>query len=307
MLFKSINKASLYKLQQNYLLHNSCVLFKIFFKDCKNRSTKGTPLQALACAIINWNLHLQSKNNLSASPVFFCMLSKRINKANLYKLQQNYLLHNSCVLFKIFFKNCKKHFHKGYPLAGPCMCNYKLELALAIENNLSASPVFFFSFPLYNLELFVLIVIACFPKALTKQTFTNSKKLPSSKQLCSFENLFQKLQKTGPQRVPPCQILQASQHASETHENPCRTFQTWFHQKPIRIYAELFKHESPNMHQKPTRIYAGLLKHEWPNIHQKPMRIHAELFKHESANMNQKPCTSNQNIRKQHMQTTKQN
>ena len=36
----------------------------------------------------------------------------------------------------------------------------------------------------------------------------------------------------------------ASQHASETNENLCRTFQTWLanmHRKPIRIYAELFK------------------------------------------------------------------
>jgi single-stranded DNA-binding protein len=24
---------------------------------------------------------------------------------------------------KILYKNCKKQVHKGYPLAGPCICN----------------------------------------------------------------------------------------------------------------------------------------------------------------------------------------
>jgi hypothetical protein len=26
-------------------------------------------------------------------------------------------------LIKILYKNCKKQVHKGYPLAGPCICN----------------------------------------------------------------------------------------------------------------------------------------------------------------------------------------
>ena len=40
----------------------------------------------------------------------------------------------------------KKQVHKEYPPAGPCICNYKLELARANKKNLCASPVFFSCF-----------------------------------------------------------------------------------------------------------------------------------------------------------------
>ena len=60
-------------------------------------------------------------------------------------------------------------------------------------------------------------------------------------------------------------------------------------QKPLKIFAEPFKHESANMNQKPMRIYAEPFKHESANMSQKPMRIYAEPCKHESANMGQKP------------------
>ena len=40
-------------------------------------------------------------------------------------------------------KTITKQVHKGYPLAGPWIRNEKLELALAIKNNLSGSSMFF--------------------------------------------------------------------------------------------------------------------------------------------------------------------
>ena len=38
---------------------------------------------------------------------------------------------------KSVLKNAKQQVHKGYPLAAPCICNYELELAFVIRNNLS--------------------------------------------------------------------------------------------------------------------------------------------------------------------------
>ena len=74
------------------------------------------------------------------------MFFKRKNKANLYQIQ-NFTLFIKAGFFKqILLKNCKKQVHKGYPLAGPCICNYKLELALAIRNNLLGSSRHVFPF-----------------------------------------------------------------------------------------------------------------------------------------------------------------
>jgi len=53
--------------------------------------------------------------------------SKPLPNQNFYLVQKNVF----CI--KILFKKCKKQVHKGYPLAGPCICNEKLELALAIK------------------------------------------------------------------------------------------------------------------------------------------------------------------------------
>ena len=68
-----------------------------------------------------------------------CMFFKSKNKANLYQIQNFTLFKKGVFFIKILLKNCKKTVHKGYPLAGPCICNLKLELALAIKNNLSGS------------------------------------------------------------------------------------------------------------------------------------------------------------------------
>ena len=52
---------------------------------------------------------------------------------------------------KILLKQCTKQVHKGYPLAGPCVCNHRLELAFAIRNNLSGSSVFVFSLSFFKI------------------------------------------------------------------------------------------------------------------------------------------------------------
>ena len=116
------------------------------------------------------------------------MLLQNTNKANLDKFKKKTFFQNSCFLFKPLLKNCKKQVHKGYPLAGPCICNYKLKWIFAIKNNLFGSTVFFFSF--FLLLLIVVesfwIVIGCSSKAQTKQTLTDLKKYIFSKQLFSF-------------------------------------------------------------------------------------------------------------------------
>ena len=103
------------------------------------------------------------KSNLSASPFFFFSFFlvvfncgwmvfllwlhafQKHQKSNPLQTPKCYLLQSSCFLFKIIFsKRREKHVHKGYPLAGPCICNFKLELAFAKK---SASPVFFILLP----------------------------------------------------------------------------------------------------------------------------------------------------------------
>jgi len=56
MLFKSkkkLNKAILYQIKNFTLFKNDVFFIQILLKIAKNRSTKGTPLQALAFAIKN--------------------------------------------------------------------------------------------------------------------------------------------------------------------------------------------------------------------------------------------------------------
>ena len=70
------------------------------------------------------------------------MLLQSTNKANLDKFQKNIFFQNSCFLFKPLLKNCKKQVHKGYPLAGPCICNYKLKWTFAMKNNIFGNCIF---------------------------------------------------------------------------------------------------------------------------------------------------------------------
>ena len=89
----------------------------------------------------NWNLVLIQK---TSSELIMACHQKHKKKTNLYKLKKNTFSKTAVLFFKILFKNCKKQVHKGYTLAGPCICNYELELVFAIRNTLSGSPVFLF-------------------------------------------------------------------------------------------------------------------------------------------------------------------
>ena len=93
-----------------------------------------------------------------------------------WQILKNTFFQNSCFLFKPLLKNCKKQVHKGYPLAGPCICNYKLKWTFAIKNNLFGSLVLFW-FSFFLLLLIVVewfwLVIGCSFKGQTKQTFTD--------------------------------------------------------------------------------------------------------------------------------------
>jgi len=59
--------------------------------------------------------------------------SKAKSKANPYQIKNYTLFKRAVFVIKILSKIAKKQVHKGYPLAGPCICNSKLELALAIK------------------------------------------------------------------------------------------------------------------------------------------------------------------------------
>ena len=71
MLFKSINKANLCKIRTRSFLKTAVFFLQSFWKIAKNRSTKGTPLQVLAFANINWNWHLQFKTAFLPR-LYFC-------------------------------------------------------------------------------------------------------------------------------------------------------------------------------------------------------------------------------------------
>ena len=129
---KGKNKANLYQIKNFTLFKRAVFFIKILFKNAKNRSTKGTPLQALAFAIKNLNWHLQlKKQHLSGSswfcPFFLnvfncgicdCMLFKGKKQSKPLPNQKFYLVQKSRFVIKILLKNCKKQVHKGYPLAG---------------------------------------------------------------------------------------------------------------------------------------------------------------------------------------------
>ena len=190
---KAQTKQTLTNSKKNTFFQNSCFLFKPLLKNCKKQVHKGYPL-AGPC-ICNYKLKwtFAIKNNLFGSTVFFFSFfllllivvesfwivigcsSKAQTKQTLTNSKKNTFFQNSCFLFKPLLKNCKKQVHKGYPLAGPCICNYKLKWTFAIKNNLFGSTVFFFSF--FLLLLIVVesfwIVIGCSSKAQTKQTFTD--------------------------------------------------------------------------------------------------------------------------------------
>ena len=55
--------------------------------------------------------------------------SKAQTKQTLTNSQKKKLFFKTAVFFlNPFYRNCKKQVHKGYPLAGPCICNDKLRV-----------------------------------------------------------------------------------------------------------------------------------------------------------------------------------
>ena len=127
------------------------------------------------------------------------------------------LLQNSCFLFQIPFKKLQKEqVHKGYPLAGPCMCNYKLELAFAIRNNLfRLTCIFFLVLPFLNFGWMVLY--------------------------CDWM-LFQSTDKANLYKVKKC-LLQSSCLQSESNGDPIKACQKirkqmFLNQNPMKIPSE---------------------------------------------------------------------
>ena len=143
-----------------------------------------------------------------------CMFFKSKNKANLYQIKNFTLFKNVVFFIKILLKNCKKQVHKGYPLAGPCICNKKLELALAIRNNLPGSSRHFFPFFLsvFNCGWMVFNCDCMFFKSKNKANLYQIKNFTLFKKAVFFiKNPFKQLQKAGPQRVSPCRSLHLQQ------------------------------------------------------------------------------------------------
>ena len=86
----------------------------------------------------------------------------------------------------------------------------KLELALAIKNNLSGSSCIFFPSSLVFLNCgWMVFNCDCmlFKNKKQSKPLPNQKLYLVQKSCFLYENPFQKLQKTGPQRVPPCRSL----------------------------------------------------------------------------------------------------
>ena len=100
---------------------------------------------------------------------------KVYQRPNLSKLKNLTWAKTAVSLFKILLKNCPKQVHKDYPLAGPCICNYKLEFAFAIISTLSGPiVVFLFSF-------LILIVVEWFLNC--DWRFTKGQTLPNLSKL----------------------------------------------------------------------------------------------------------------------------
>ena len=135
-------------------------------------------------------------------------------------------------LATLSLNNCKEQVHKGYPLAGPCICNYK---TFAIRNNLFGSTVLFSpsSFFLIKVEWFW-IVIECFSKH------------RQSKPLQTQTNYLHLLQNPCFQPEPNGDPIRAYQKTdvsqSESNEDPIRAyqktevFQSESNGDPIRAY-----------------------------------------------------------------------
>ena len=146
---------------------------------------------------------------------------KHKKKTNLYKLKK---IPSPKQLFSVSnpFKNCKKQVHKGYPLAGPCICNYK---ACAIRNNLLGSPVFFspffFKLWLHGFKLWL--------------------------------NAFSKHRQSKPLQTQTNYLLQSSCFQSESNEDPIRAYQkknqSESNGNPIRAYQK--REDLPELFQKP--------------------------------------------------------
>ena len=52
-----------------------------------------------------------------------CMFFKSKNKQTFTKSKTLPCSKKAVFFIKILLNNCKKQVHKGYPLAGPCICN----------------------------------------------------------------------------------------------------------------------------------------------------------------------------------------
>ena len=80
---------------------------------------------------------------------------KHKKKTYLFKLENFTFFKTVCFLFQNPLKNEK--IHKRYPFAGPCICNYKLELAFAINKQpFGLTRVFSFLLPFLNCGWMVL-------------------------------------------------------------------------------------------------------------------------------------------------------
>ena len=131
---------------------------------------------------------------------------KSTNKANfLHFFEKKHLFQNSRFPFTTLFKHCKKHVRRGYPFAGPCMCTYKLTWTLAIKKQSFWLICIFSPFP-FALNCGWMVFELKLDDALQKHK--QSKPLTMIFQAnCSFKKTFRQMQKTCPQRVPPCRPL----------------------------------------------------------------------------------------------------
>ena len=159
-LSKAKNKANPYQIKNYTLFKRAVFVIKILSKIAKKQVHKGYPLAGPCICNSKLELALAIKNNPSGSSCFFpsslvflvvvewfqiviARLPKAKNKATLYQIKNFTLFKRAVFFIKILSTIAKKQVHKGYPLAGPCICNSKLELALAIKNNPSGSSCFF--------------------------------------------------------------------------------------------------------------------------------------------------------------------
>ena len=84
-----------------------------------------------------------------------CHQKHRKKKTNLYKLKSFTFSKTAVFFFKILLNNCKKKVHKGYPLADPCICNYKYSICNK-KQPFGLTYIFFSFLPFFNCGWMVL-------------------------------------------------------------------------------------------------------------------------------------------------------